>query len=93
MPSHFFEYGSVEWRRRANEEHGMIVEALRDRDGDRAAMAVAAHYRTTGEQAVEICRATGYWDAELKGGALHRRRVKEAPLCGSPLSRTQSSTP
>lgn len=63
MPTHFFEF-NVQFERRSEEEHRIILDALRAQDGDSAARALAEHFRHVGEQAVGMLRTAGYWDDE-----------------------------
>lgn len=64
MPTHFFEY-ITEWsyKDEAMAEHEVILEAIRAGDGPTAASALALHFSHTGEEAVKMLRATGFWDA------------------------------
>lgn len=61
MPTRFFEF-TEDWNTHAARDHKEILQALRARDGRRAAEAVAAHFRTAGEHAVHTLRTSGFWD-------------------------------
>ncbi|HUY45550.1 MAG TPA: GntR family transcriptional regulator [Streptosporangiaceae bacterium] len=61
MPTHFYEFAE-DWRERARSEHKGIVKALRSGDADRAEVAVRAHLRSGGEQALTMLQSNGFWD-------------------------------
>lgn len=62
MPTHFYEHDVASSRKDTSVvEHRDIIDALTKRDGDRAAQAMAEHFRSTGEQAVAMLRSVGFW--------------------------------
>lgn len=62
MPSHFFE-SNTEWefRERAFAEHDAIVEAMAAGEARKVSALVAEHFHHTGEQAVRMLTAAGFW--------------------------------
>lgn len=62
MPSHFFA-SNTEWefRERAFAEHDAIVAAIAAGESSKASALVAEHFQHTGEQAVRMLTAAGFW--------------------------------
>lgn len=60
LPTRFFEF-TEGWADRAQRHHWEILEALRERDGDRAFERVVSHLAAGGEYAVEVLTARGFW--------------------------------
>ncbi len=64
MPTNFFGHNTEwEFKEQAFDEHDLILEALRSGDGGAAAKALAVHFGHTGDQAVRMLRAVGFWDS------------------------------
>ncbi len=62
MPTHFFAHSSEQdWKVRALDEHDAIVAAIAKKDGRSARELMTIHFRNTGEQAVRMLRASGFW--------------------------------
>ncbi|ONF73698.1 GntR family transcriptional regulator [Amycolatopsis keratiniphila] len=60
--SHGFYEAHEDWPAKAREDHRRIVDALLERSGDRARMAVERHFADGAERAVSLLEAQGFWD-------------------------------
>ncbi|MER6671176.1 GntR family transcriptional regulator [Amycolatopsis japonica] len=60
--SHGFYEAHEDWPAKAREDHRRIVDALLERSGDRARMAVERHFADGAERAVALLEAQGFWD-------------------------------
>ena len=61
IPSGFFEF-TGSWKRQAELDHQAILNALKQRDGRKAAALLVSHLHASGEFAVDLLSARGFWD-------------------------------
>jgi len=63
LPSRYFdEDSSPRWRSEAQAEHRRILDAIVARDSVAAEAAVQAHFRNSGEHAIQYLQTVGFWD-------------------------------
>ena len=61
IPAQYYELVDG-WHAEASEHHGAILDALVDRDAERAREIMERHLRASGEAAVAFLRSRGFWE-------------------------------
>lgn len=63
IPAGFFEFTDT-WSEHAHADHRAILEALRERDGERASELLARHLRSSGDYAARLLENRGFWSSD-----------------------------
>lgn len=69
IPARYYELVDG-WHAEAVEHHGAILDALTDRDPERARQIMEQHLRASGEAAVTFLRDRGFWAGEEGAGGI-----------------------
>lgn len=78
IPARYYELVDG-WHTEASEHHAAILEALIDRDGERARVTMEQHLRASGEAAVTFLRTRGFWEDTTAGALPDHPAEPEAP--------------
>jgi DNA-binding GntR family transcriptional regulator len=71
IPSRFYEF-AVGWSEVANDFHRQIVDALKERDAQKAGALMARHVRDGSSEAVKLLEEIGFWKSDEDTGRSRR---------------------